>query len=113
MKSNMLEDRLWSVEIGQGMGPFLLGLPRSEGTAIVRLLGFKIDSTQEENDAILYVEEMHATLVFSAQSPQTLERIDVCDWRIRFGSLRHRMLDDTGTRIPVLFYNAVSMVFSE
>ncbi len=87
MKSKMLEDRLWSVEIGQGMGPFLLGLPRSEVTAIVRLLGFKIDSTLEGNDAKLYVEEMDSTLVFSAQSPQTLERIDVCDWRIRFGSL--------------------------
>jgi hypothetical protein len=87
MKSNMLEDRLWSVEIGQGMGPFLLGLPRSEVTAIVRLLGFKIDSTLAENDAKLYIEEMDSTLVFSAQSPQTLERIDVCDWRIRFGSL--------------------------
>jgi hypothetical protein len=86
MKSNMLEDRLWSVEIGQGMGPFLLGLPRSEVAAIVRMLGFKIDSTRDDNDANVYIEEMDTTLIFSAQSPQTLERIDVCDWRIRFGS---------------------------
>jgi hypothetical protein len=69
------------------MGPFLLGLSRPEVSNIVRSLGFKIENTWKGSDVKVYIEELDATFVFSAHSPQTLERIAVCDWRTQFGQL--------------------------
>ena len=77
----------WSVALGVGMGPLALGTEYAQLLQILRDHGINVDRMTMDGLAKLSVPEIHAQLLFSRNNPQTLDRIDIDDERLRFGSL--------------------------
>lgn len=84
----------WSVELGVGMGPLVLGLPRNEILGILRdqsrgeIDREELDEFLELDDNEVYLEAIETNLFFSNDAQQTLKRLDIADDRVAFGSMR-------------------------
>ena len=84
----MPSEAFWVVNLGLGMGPLVLGLPRDQ---IIRVL--HDEKLDEDIDVAvdkleLDLDEIDTTLIFSSQAPRSLKRIDVDDERLRIGTIR-------------------------
>lgn len=86
-EKNVTKEDFWSVELGHGMGPFVLGLTRIQVVQILRELKLDTEEVQDNRVRGLYVDEIETMLVFSSDSLPLLKRIDVEDERLRFGPL--------------------------
>lgn len=84
----------WSVELGGGMGPLVLGLPRNEIFGILRdqsrgeIDREELDELLELEDNEFYIDAIETNLFFSNDAQQTLKRLDIADDRVAFGSMR-------------------------
>ena len=83
----MKNDEFWLVELGLGMGPLALGTEYAQVIQILHDHEINVDSISLDRSGKLSVPEIHSQLLFSRSNPQTLDRIDVEDERLRFGSL--------------------------
>ncbi len=83
----MKKEDFWSVELCVRMGPFVLGTAYEPLLQILRDHGVSVDSLIPDRSGKLSVPEIHTRFVFSETNPRTLDRIDVEDQRLRFGSL--------------------------
>ncbi|MDZ4847946.1 MAG: hypothetical protein SGI77_01505 [Pirellulaceae bacterium] len=90
----MPNDDFWSVELGHGMGPLVLGLPRSQIYQILEALKYDVDleaDMQEDlgdDDPGLYLDDIETTFSFTRHSPYALSRMDIDDRRLRFGPMQ-------------------------
>jgi hypothetical protein len=83
----MKHDELWSVELGVGMGPMLLGLPYDQLLSVLRRYPVDKDALALDKFGVLALPQIRTRLLFSETNPRTLQRIEVEDERLRFGSL--------------------------
>lgn len=89
----MKDKAFWSVELGVGMGPLVLGRPRNEILEILQKhLRNEVDSKElddifELDDNEIYIDAIETNLVFSSDSPPSLKRLDVAEDRVTFGSM--------------------------
>lgn len=83
----MKSEEFWSVELGVRMGPLVLGAEYETVLQVLRDHRIDADRLRLDSSGKLSVPEIQTGLVFSGTYPQTLDRIDVDDDRIRFGSL--------------------------
>ena len=90
----MADIAFWSVELGVGMGPLVLGLPRNEIIGLLRdkwrgeIDREELDEFLELDDNEFYIDAIETNLFFSSDSQQTLKRLDISDDRVVFGSMR-------------------------
>ncbi len=83
----MTKDEFWSVELGNRMGPLVLGTEYEALLQVLRDRNIDADRLRLERSGKLTLPEIGIALYFSQTRPQTLRRIDVDDERLRFGSL--------------------------
>jgi hypothetical protein len=83
----MKNDDFWSVELGVGMGPLVLGTNFESLLAVLKDNRIDVNSLTLNRSNELAVPEIGIHCVFSNTNPRTLIRIDVSDDRLRFGSL--------------------------
>jgi hypothetical protein len=81
-----MNDDLWSVDLGHGIGPIKLGEPRDQ--VLQRLLeaGIEVDSASDDPHWI-WLEEMDLELNFTQTQPPILHEIGIDDDRVRLGPL--------------------------
>ena len=77
----------WSVELGVGMGPLVLGTEFEPLLDVLRKNSIDGDRLTLDRSGKVPIPEISTHLIFSQERPQTLTRIDVADERLRFGSL--------------------------
>lgn len=84
-----MKDDFWSVELGSGMGPLVLGSEQQQLLDTLRQHDISLDRRSIDRSGTILVPEIGCRLVFSPSpsSNQTLSRIDISDERLRFGSL--------------------------
>ena len=83
----MKSDEFWSVELGVGMGPLVLGTAYESLLEALRTQGIDTDRLMLDRAGKVVIAEVSTQLVFSSMNPRTLERVDISDQRLRFGSL--------------------------
>ena len=83
----MKSDEFWSVELGVGMGPLVLGAAYESLLEALRTQGIDTDRLMLDRAGKVVLPDVSTQLIFSSMNPRTLERIDVSDQRLRFGSL--------------------------
>ena len=77
----------WSVELGVGMGPLVLGTEFEPLLNVLRENSIDGVAQTLDRSGKIPLPEFGTHLFFSQACPQTLTRIDVADARLRFGSL--------------------------
>ncbi len=83
----MKSDAFWSVDLGVGMGPLVLGTAYDALLEVLREHRVDVDRLTLDRSGIVPLSEIGIQLIFSQANPRTLVRIDVSDERLRFGSL--------------------------
>lgn len=83
----MKNDDFWSVELGVGMGPLVLGTDFESLRAVLQENRIDVNSLTLNRSNEMAVPEIGIHCLFSNTNPRTLIRIDVSDERLRFGSL--------------------------
>jgi hypothetical protein len=83
----MKSDEFWSVQLGVGMGPLVLGTEYQQVLNELRDQHIDVDGFATSRMGGISLTGLKTELVFSQDNPQTLCRIDVSDERLRFGSL--------------------------
>lgn len=83
----MKSDDFWAVEVGVRMGPLVLGTECEALLEVLREHHIDVDRMPLGRPGKVAVPEIGTQLLFSPTSPRVLERIDVSDERVRFGSL--------------------------
>lgn len=82
-----MKDEFWAVELMVGMGPLAFGAEYKHVLQVFRDHRIDVDRQIPDSTGKLSVPEIHTQLLFSRTNPQILERLDVEDERLRFGSL--------------------------
>jgi hypothetical protein len=83
----MKNDDFWSVELGVGMGPLVLGTDLESLLTVLQENRIDIDALTLNRSNKMALPEIGIHCVFSNTNPRTLIRIDASDERLRFGSL--------------------------
>ena len=83
----MKNDDFWSVELGVGMGPLVLGTDFESLRSVLQENRINVDRPTLDRACKVSLPEIGIHLVFSQTSPRTLIRIAVSHQRLRFGSL--------------------------
>ena len=83
----MKSDDFWSVELGVGMGPLVLGTDFESLRAVLQENRIDVVAWTLGRSGKVSVPELGINFVFSQDSPRTVVRIDISDNRLRFGSL--------------------------
>jgi hypothetical protein len=96
--STAMNNALWSVELGQGMGVLQLGATHDQVLKRLADAGIKLDEDDVEPDWIA-VDDLDAELIFAASEPRLLREINADGERLRFGPKQvigqrlHQVLD--------------------
>ncbi len=77
----------WSVELGVGMGPLVLGTDFESLLAVLQENRIDVDRLTLDQSGKVSVPEFGIHLFFSQTSPRTVVRIEISNERLRFGSL--------------------------
>lgn len=83
----MKSEEFWSVEVGTGMGPLVVGTEYESLLEGLRSYGIEVDRLRLDRLGKVALPELAVQLVFSQTTPRKLVRIEVSDERLRFGSL--------------------------
>jgi hypothetical protein len=83
----MKSKSFWSVELGTGMGPLVLGADFEQLSKALAEHNVERDRLTLDGLGKVSVPAIGTQFVFSRERPLTLVRIDVSDERLRFGSL--------------------------
>lgn len=83
----MKSDDFWSVELGVGMGPLVLGTDFESLRAVLQENRIDVVAWTLGRSGKVSVPELGIHFVFSQDSPRTVVRIDISNNRLRFGSL--------------------------
>jgi hypothetical protein len=83
----VVRNEFWSVKVGVGMGPLVLGTQYGAIVESLQEQGVEVERLTSDRLDKLLLQAIQTELVFSEGTPRTLRRIDVSDKRIRFGSL--------------------------
>ncbi len=81
------KDKFWLAELGVRLGPLILGTEYSQILPILHEHGIDIDLSRMATPGKLSIPEIGTELIFSQTNHRPLERIEVEDERLRFGSL--------------------------
>lgn len=79
-----MDDKLWSVDPGRGLGVLRLGAPLAYVRQSLAEVGIDLE---EDDDHWLYVDDLDTELIFTTTKPPVLREIVVEDDRVRFGPL--------------------------
>lgn len=83
----MKSKSFWSVELGVGMGPLVLGADFEQLSKALAEHNVERDRLTLDGSGKVHVPAIGTQFVFSRERPMALVRIDVSDERLRFGSL--------------------------
>src|SRR5262245_55799258 len=81
-----MDEKLFSVDLGHGVGVLKLGDSRAEVLRRLEEAGIEVDVEDEEPGG-MFVDGMDAELTFTEHEPHYLNEIIVEDERLRFGPL--------------------------
>lgn len=83
----MKNDDFWSVKLGVGMGPLVLGTDVESLRSVLRENQIEVDRMALHTASKITLPDVGVHVVFSQTNPRTVVRIDISDERLRFGSL--------------------------